>query len=69
MKTRRIFATEQEIIELVSTDGQSALKIQLFRGDKGNLQVFAFSQPEANLSIDPSRADRAHIRQTDPEAE
>ena len=69
MKTRRIFAQPDEIIEIMAPDGQSVLKTRVLPGRTGHLQVFVHTQPSAIAHIDQPQTEIRRILDADPSLE
>lgn len=73
MTTRRIFLQPNEALELMSNDGQSAVKITLHRDEGGHLVAFVQTQPftETCLDLAPleqrNRRNRLYFQEPTPE--
>jgi hypothetical protein len=61
MSTRRLFVQSHEAIELVSFDGQSAVKITMARATDGALHAFVQTQPFTQVWLDAAPTEQRCI--------
>ena len=66
---RRVFLSENDVCEIVSPDGLSALKVRIVTGSKGNTHALVASQPFVRAHVDlPQHCVKRYL-EDDPTAE